>query len=183
MKYQKVEIKDFEDYQVDTNGIIYGKNGNPLKPSRNKHGQGYCIVQLRKNGKTYGQAVHIIVAKTFIDNPENKKQVNHINGNKADNRVENLEWNTQSENMQHAFHVLGKKAPNEKPIIGYDKNNHKIMYEFSSLMDAGRYFASVDGVNARGSQYSIWRVLSGKRHTYKNCVWQYKINIDNNYNS
>lgn len=73
-----------------------------IKPYCNK-ANGYCICSLSKNGKSIRPYIHIIVAKTFLDNPEQKEQVNHINGIKTDNRVENLEWVTQSENMRHAF--------------------------------------------------------------------------------
>ena len=72
---------------------------------------GYLRVTLYKDGKTKNHYVHVLVAKAFIPNPEGKRQVNHINGDKADNRVENLEWLTPSENIHHAFETgLSKRG-------------------------------------------------------------------------
>lgn len=64
---------------------------------------GYLLIKLCKNGDAKHKSVHRIVAETFIPNPQNKSQVNHINGNKKDNRIENLEWATMSENIRHAY--------------------------------------------------------------------------------
>lgn len=69
--------------------------------------KGYLHVSLSKDDRSKDLLVHRIVAEAFIDNPENKPEVNHKNGVKYDNAVTNLEWNTHSENIQHSIHVLG----------------------------------------------------------------------------
>jgi len=63
---------------------------------------GYYIVRLYKNGKGKSFIAHRITATAFIPNPENKETVNHIDGDKLNNHVSNLEWNTRSENIRHA---------------------------------------------------------------------------------
>lgn len=65
--------------------------------------RGYHYVTLRKDGKNHLEYVHRLVAKNFIKNPHNKETVNHIDGNKNNNHVNNLEWSTYSENNQHAY--------------------------------------------------------------------------------
>lgn len=67
---------------------------------------GYLLATLTRDGKEKKETVHRLVALTFIPNPLNKEQVNHIDGNKENNCVENLEWCTQSENQKHCYNIL-----------------------------------------------------------------------------
>ena len=89
-----------------------GRRGSvPLKPlSQNAFSSGYRKVTLRKDGRSSNVMIHRAVALAFIPNPENKTEVNHIDGDKLNNRVDNLEWCTKSENAIHASRVLGKKG-------------------------------------------------------------------------
>jgi hypothetical protein len=97
-------------YSVDTTGQVYSyKRGTKVKlaggvlydKSRGCHS--YRAGCFFKDGKSKSLYFHRVVAEAFIPNPENKKEVNHIDGDKLNNRIENLEWATRSENTQHAY--------------------------------------------------------------------------------
>lgn len=88
-------------YRVSSLGrVLSVKRGRILAEGTHEHG--YKMVALSKNGRLKTFKVHRLVAEAFIDNPDHKREVNHINGNKSDNSVNNLEWTTREGNMKHA---------------------------------------------------------------------------------
>lgn len=96
-------IKGFPEYTVSECGLIESLKKNRekyLKPQKYKNG--YLFVSLCKDGKVFQFLVHRIVANNFIPNIENKPQVNHKDGNKQNNHVDNLEWCTARQNTVHA---------------------------------------------------------------------------------
>ena len=124
MEWRK--INGFEKYSVSDTGLVRNdKTGQMLAQYFIGKNSGYKRVKFANN-KHY--LVHRLVALAFVPNPENKAEVNHINGDKTDNKADNLEWVTREENMQHRCKVLGKKVNpvvatqvaarvNSKPVI------------------------------------------------------------------
>lgn len=131
-----VKIKDF-NYLINPNGeIISMKSNKKMSQVINSHKKPYIRIGLMKNGKRYFFLVHRLVAETFIPNPQNKPYVNHINEIKIDNRVSNLEWTTNKENIRHSY---------KKKIAQLDLNGNliKIWNALYEIKDAGFNISSI----------------------------------------
>lgn len=179
-------IKNFEKYSACLDGHIYSNDYNHtgkrkvLKECIDK--DGYPYIRFVIKGKCYKKMVHRLIAETFIENIDNKPQVNHINGNKTDNRVENLEWVTAKENINHAYKVLGKK-PTEKMIqdftkrsVGINNPKAKIDYRTARIIRKDREKGIMLKIIARKFDISISQVSA----ICNNKVW--KSNIHENAN-
>lgn len=91
-----------KNYSVSNLGRVYSRRRNKVLTPKHNH-DGYLRVQLYENNKCVFVSIHRLIAKEFCPNPSDKPFVNHINGDKQDNRAVNLEWVTQKENIQHAW--------------------------------------------------------------------------------
>ena len=113
-------MKQYKDtpYYVTENGRIF----NDKKQLKTYRGERYEKLVIKINGKATSRYVHRMVAETFIENPDNKKTVNHLDGNKMNNCVSNLEWATSSENNYHSYKV-GLKIPYDRK--GENNPNYK----------------------------------------------------------
>jgi hypothetical protein len=154
-----MSIKEFPNYYCDKLGNIFSKKKKLKQSKRN----GYLCISLCNKGFCKTINVHRIIAETFIPNIENKKQVNHINGIKTDNRVDNLEWVTQSENAIHAIKIGLFTPPKKnrldlsKEVYQYDLKDNFIA-KFPSVNEASRitkiYQRHISSC-AKGGEYRI----------------------------
>lgn len=173
-------IEGFSNYYITDTGDIYSRNYNhtgrikKLTPKITKFG--YAMVAFRKHKIFYWKQIHRLVAEAFIPNPENKPQVNHKNGIKTDNRVENLEWVTPSENVLHRFRVLKqKKSQSMLGKTGKKYPHVKIVEQIKEGKIINTYYGICEAERQTGISYSnIARCCRGERHYAGNYQWKYK---------
>lgn len=170
------DIEDYEGlYKVSNMGRVkslnYRRTGKEGILKARDNGNGYLYVFLCKEGikKTY--YVHRLVATAFIENPEGYTEVNHIDENKENNCMDNLEWVTCKENINHGTHNKRSSESRinhpktSKPIIGIDVRTGLIV-EFTSVHEAERE-TGIDNGN-------IIRCCQGKYKTSGGFYWMYK---------
>ena len=159
--YGRVRSLDRTYTQKARNGSIlkHTYKGQILKPN---NVSGYLQVNIQKHKKRNDQKIHRLVAEAFIPNLNNLPQVNHIDGNKHNNHVDNLEWVTTSENQLHSYYVLKN---NLKPVIQYDLEGNFIKeWEATKI-------ASIK-LNIHAS--NITNCCKNNRKTAGGYIWKYK---------
>lgn len=176
------DIEGYEgDYQVSNLGRVKSYKFKKeevaiLKPHKSK--REYFVVYLNKKCKRKACKIHRLVAQAFIPNPSNKELVNHIDGDKLNNNVSNLEWSTHGENVRHALknglikHPKGSKNKLSKEVICITTNQ-----VFGGIREAER-ITGVDGSGITKCCKGIWKhsgIINGKKavwmyhEDYKNC--------------
>lgn len=162
--WKKIIVDEKEtNYSISETGEVKNDvSGRMLNPSIQ---QGYCHVGLTIDGKIRRFRVHRLVAIAFIENPENKPYVNHIDGCRSNNSVENLEWCTPAENTQHAVRTGLMSPTREKKVIQYSLDGEKIQ-EFISLSEAARQTGS------QGAKITL--CCQFQRKTHNGFQWRYK---------
>lgn len=148
-------------YQVSNMGNVrstnYHNTGRPQNLVPAKSANGYVGVMLFKSGKPKRYSVHRLVATAFVEKDIVGDEVNHKNGDKRDNRSQNLEWCTRRENTAHAISVLHRRV---RPVI---------------CIETGEYFHSVSmaGEAKNVDPSSIVKNIKGKRSSTKGLHWKY----------
>ena len=133
-----------------------------LKQHKSLHG--YLQIGLKTEGSRKLGLVHRLVAEAFIPNAENRREVNHINGIKTDNRVENLEWNTSHQNKVHAY-ANGLMKHSTRRVVQIDLRGNAIK-EWESIKDAG--------LGTGAEVRNIGACCRGERKSAGGYIWRYK---------
>ena len=167
-------------YEVSDTGVVFSINKSG-KEKILKHfitDDGYHRVVIHLHGVKYTKQVHRLVAMAFIPNPENKPQVNHINGNKNDNSVTNLEWNTPKENIDHAW-SNGLSHPayceNHPNAVYTDEQIHEVCKELErnqlTMAEIGEKTSVSYTVVKQIRSHVIWNQISSKYDfSHYNCT-------------
>ena len=158
-------IKGWEKYEVSNQGEVRNREtGKILKQSLDRK-NGYLYVRLQIGNRKKNFKIHRLVAEYFIPNPDGKPCVNHIDGNKLNNSVTNLEWVTHQENNVHALEEGLRIRTNNRPIIATRLETGE-RYYFNSASECARFIG-----DSRGN---VSRVLIGKRKSAKGFTFQYQ---------
>lgn len=126
---------------INNNGSYSGKikkNERILKHSINRYG--YCVITLQKNGVRAFKSIHRLVAETFIDNPNNYKEVNHKDLNKTNNHISNLEWCNRSQNINHYYNNSYKTSKYKGISYSLERNKWCAYVDFNKKrISLGRF--------------------------------------------
>nr|DAS34350.1 MAG TPA: homing endonuclease [Caudoviricetes sp.] len=188
-KEEWIPIEGYEGYyEISNLGRVYSIRRNMILKNKISP-TGYARVSLSVNGVAKHHAVHRLVANAFIKNPDNKPTVNHINENKLDNRVENLEWATNAEQNVHGTRIERVKAHTNyrernidyKQVAAkhnYEELNKKQMKPVLQYDKHGIFIAQFPGVAFAARTVGIsaghlCSCLKGRRKTCGGYQWKY----------
>jgi hypothetical protein len=179
-----VVCEDYPSYMINRKGEVKSLlTGKILKAA--KHKSGYMLLGLRKNGESKTVKVHRLLAKAFIPNPENKPFIDHINGVRDDNRLENLRWCTNQENQSFELARLN----NSRALTGRKQSKEAVAKRAKTLQQSigkrieqytldGQYIKTFNSANEIQRELGIWsagvlKCCNGKFTSSKGFIWKY----------
>ena len=167
-----VELDHLKGFLILPNGDVWSRqNGIILKQGR--YSNGYLGLSTSRGGITYNFLVHRLVATAFIPNPENKPQINHIDGVRDNNKVENLEWVTVRENHIHKYRVL-KSEHHMTGVLGRRNKKSKIVYAYKDGAVVDCFFGLSDAARKiGGSCGKISLCCNGHRRSHRGFEWKF----------
>ena len=154
------KIKGYPKYEVSSDGYVKSLTTNRIMKPSEAYG-GYLHVKLFDGRKHHSKAVHRIVAESFAEGPYDGLEVNHIDGNKHNNSLDNLEWCTHSENTRHAIRT-GLFIPYKLPPRPHEGRRVRIVETGQVFDSLTRCADSIGGV-----KQGIYQCLAGTKKTYK----------------
>lgn len=182
MEEQWKDIEGYEGrYQISSFGRVKSlptlkRNGNGYYYTKEKIRRskstfdGYRAITLVKNGIFRTYTIHRLVAKAFVENPNNYNEINHIDEIKTNNRVDNLEWCTHAYNLEYGSRKEITRQKTMKPVLQFDREN-KFIRKWNSGSDAAR--------NLNIQQSSISNCCCHNRKTAGNYIWEFATGENN----
>lgn len=180
------DIENYEGiYQVSNLGRVrsldrlnsagHRLKGRVLRSSPNS--LGYHLVSLTKNGRQTSMRVHRLVALAFIENPHNKPQVNHLDGDKNNNYETNLEWSTSKENIKHALEtgLMLKNLDTSKATLASNLSNSRAVYSVNRITkEKTLYSSAAEAARVLGvGRGNIASCLRGSIPSAYGFTWEY----------
>lgn len=167
MEEQWRVIEEATNYEVSNLGNIRNSKTNRLlNPTPSPGGYAQVSIRIKSSNKFEKRYVHRLVAQYWIDNPENKREVNHLDCDKTNNNVNNLEWVTSSENQKYRYKKEERIKTSNRKVGNFDADGNLISI-FFSIADAAR---AVGGV--RGPIDKVCRKEPGRKTAY-GWRWEY----------
>ena len=155
----------YDGYYITQDGKIFNKFKKQLSPYDN--GKGYLVVNIQINGVRKCKAIHRIVAEAYIPNPNSLPEVNHLDGNRQNNSVANLEWITHGNNIKHSYNLQNRTALGESNANC--NTTVDIVVEICQLLEEGLKPSKIRDL---GYDYSLIRSIKARRN-WKHISYNY----------
>lgn len=168
------KIPGYKNYSVSDSGLVRNDKTGRIKATKSdSKGRDYQHVDLYSDGKGRSMRVHRLVAQAYIPNPENKPEVNHKDGNPRNNRADNLEWATKSENMKHAV-ATGLYKPNPPSMLGRKNPNAcRSRWRRVRCNETGEVFESIAQAERATGAHHIYDILTDSCKTSNGLHFEY----------